>query len=51
MPKHSAGILLYRLGEVLLMHPDGPFWTNKDLDPWSIPKENTRRSKTRSQSP
>jgi predicted NUDIX family NTP pyrophosphohydrolase len=38
----SAGILLYRRGggsiEVLLVHPGGPFWRNKDLGAWSIPK-------------
>jgi len=42
MPKHSAGILLYRVRsgavEVLLVHPGGPFWANKDLGAWSIPK-------------
>lgn len=40
--KSSAGILLYRgTGkdvEVLLVHPGGPFWANKDLGSWSIPK-------------
>ncbi len=40
--KRSAGILLYRLTssepEVLLVHPGGPFWTNKDAGAWSIPK-------------
>jgi len=40
--KHSAGILLYRLGgdgpEFLLVHPGGPFWAKKDLGAWSIPK-------------
>jgi predicted NUDIX family NTP pyrophosphohydrolase len=38
----SAGILAYRrseLGlEVLLVHPGGPFWRNKDDGAWSIPK-------------
>jgi predicted NUDIX family NTP pyrophosphohydrolase len=24
--------------EVFLVHPGGPFWTNKDLGAWSIPK-------------
>jgi predicted NUDIX family NTP pyrophosphohydrolase len=24
--------------EVLLVHPGGPFWANKDLGAWSIPK-------------
>jgi predicted NUDIX family NTP pyrophosphohydrolase len=42
MPKHSAGILLYRWRsggtEVLLVHPGGPFWTGKDEGAWSIPK-------------
>ncbi|MFH1566403.1 MAG: NUDIX domain-containing protein [Gemmatimonadota bacterium] len=42
MPKHSAGLLLYRRGaaglEVLLVHPGGPFWARKDDGAWSIPK-------------
>jgi predicted NUDIX family NTP pyrophosphohydrolase len=42
MPKRSAGILLYRTSrgrlEVLLVHPGGPFWQNKDNGSWSIPK-------------
>jgi predicted NUDIX family NTP pyrophosphohydrolase len=42
MPKRSAGILLYRPRgdgiEILLVHPGGPFWANKDLGAWSIPK-------------
>jgi predicted NUDIX family NTP pyrophosphohydrolase len=42
MPKLSAGILLYRRNngrlEVFLVHPGGPFWKNKDLGAWSIPK-------------
>ncbi|SOD12401.1 hypothetical protein SAMN06297358_0648 [Pedobacter xixiisoli] len=40
--KASAGILLYRSVqrtiEVLLVHPGGPFWKNRDLAAWSIPK-------------
>lgn len=40
--KRSAGILAYRLSghgpEVLLIHPGGPFWKNKDEGAWSIPK-------------
>ena len=40
--KQSAGILLYRRGagalEVLLVHPGGPFWKNRDAGAWSIPK-------------
>ena len=42
MPKRSAGMLLYRPSgdsiEVLLVHPGGPFWANRDLGAWSIPK-------------
>lgn len=42
MGKQSAGLLLYRHGtrgmEVLLVHPGGPFYRNKDLGVWSIPK-------------
>jgi predicted NUDIX family NTP pyrophosphohydrolase len=38
----SAGILMYRQTgrglEVLLVHPGGPFWQNKDEGAWSIPK-------------
>ena len=38
----SAGISAYRKGarglEVLLVHPGGPFWRNKDAGAWSIPK-------------
>jgi predicted NUDIX family NTP pyrophosphohydrolase len=36
--KQSAGILLHRGGEVLLVHPGGPFWAKKDTGAWSIPK-------------
>lgn len=42
MPKQSAGILLYRIGgtqlEVFLVHPGGPYWANKDVAAWSLPK-------------
>jgi predicted NUDIX family NTP pyrophosphohydrolase len=42
MPHRSAGILLYRMRkggpEVLLVHPGGPFWAQKDDGAWSIPK-------------
>ena len=38
----SAGILMYRRGvgglAVLLVHPGGPYWRNRDLGAWSIPK-------------
>jgi len=40
--KRSAGILVYRKKgkefEYLLVHPGGPFFRNKDLNTWSIPK-------------
>lgn len=40
--KKSAGVLSYRMKhgrrEVLLVHPGGPFWANKDDGAWSIPK-------------
>ena len=40
--KQSAGILAYRFRtdrlEVFLVHPGGPFWSNKDAGVWSIPK-------------
>ena len=40
--RQSAGILLYKMAnnalQVLLVHPGGPFWKNKDLGAWSIPK-------------
>jgi len=42
MPRVSAGILVYRRAksalEVLLVHPGGPFWKNKDDGAWTIPK-------------
>jgi predicted NUDIX family NTP pyrophosphohydrolase len=42
MSRRSAGLLLYRRREggveVLLVHPGGPFWVNKDDGVWSIPK-------------
>lgn len=42
MPKTSAGLLMYRVRggeiEVLLVHPGGPFWRNKDAGAWTIPK-------------
>lgn len=38
----SAGILAWRRGaegvELFLVHPGGPFWKNKDVHGWSIPK-------------
>lgn len=42
MSRISAGILLYRtrdrIPEILLVHPGGPYWKNKDAGAWSIPK-------------
>lgn len=44
MPKKSAGLLLFRQNshggqlEVLLVHPGGPFWRNKDEGSWTVPK-------------
>ena len=38
----SAGLLMYRLvggdPQVLLVHPGGPFFRNKDEGAWSVPK-------------
>jgi predicted NUDIX family NTP pyrophosphohydrolase len=38
----SAGLLLYRQTgsgpEVLLAHPGGPFWANREAGAWTIPK-------------
>jgi predicted NUDIX family NTP pyrophosphohydrolase len=40
--KESAGLLLFRRGrggvEVLLAHPGGPFWKDRDAGAWTIPK-------------
>ena len=42
MPAHSAGLVIHRRRsgtvEVLLVHPGGPYWANKDHGAWSIPK-------------
>ncbi len=42
MQKISAGILIFRLinsyPEILLFHPGGPYWKNKDVGSWSISK-------------
>jgi predicted NUDIX family NTP pyrophosphohydrolase len=43
MAKKSAGILLYRFAadkqaEFLMVHPGGPFFKNKDICVWSVPK-------------
>jgi len=40
--KRSAGVLIWRRSggalEVLLVHPGGPFWRNRDQGAWQIPK-------------
>lgn len=42
MPSASAGILMHQIARaqlrVLLVHPGGPFWRNKENGAWSIPK-------------
>lgn len=42
MVAYSAGLLLFRRKsrglEVFLIHPGGPYWVNKDVGAWSIPK-------------
>ena len=42
MAERSAGILFYRRESaglsVLLVHPGGPFWRNRDTGAWQIPK-------------
>jgi len=41
-PPHSAGILLFRSRggetEILLIRPGGPYWRNRDVGAWMIPK-------------
>ncbi len=41
-PKQSAGLLMYKFVDSVpyyfLVHPAGPFWKNKELGAWSIPK-------------
>jgi predicted NUDIX family NTP pyrophosphohydrolase len=41
MTRVSAGLLLFRRRgalEVLLAHPGGPYWQNKDEGAWTVPK-------------
>lgn len=42
--QHSAGVLAYKYEDrelmVLLIHPGGPFFKNKEKNCWSIPKGN-----------
>jgi predicted NUDIX family NTP pyrophosphohydrolase len=41
-PNVSAGLLLFRRSggdlEVFLAHPGGPFWRDRDLGAWTLPK-------------
>jgi predicted NUDIX family NTP pyrophosphohydrolase len=42
MPLASCGLLLYRRDadalRVLIVHPGGPYWRQRDVGAWSIPK-------------
>ncbi|MFH1325209.1 MAG: NUDIX domain-containing protein [archaeon] len=42
MHKISSGLLMYKINDknlkVFLVHHGGPFWKNKDIGAWSIPK-------------
>ena len=42
MPKVSAGLLMCKRSaeglRLLLVHPGGPFWRNRDAGAWTIPK-------------
>ncbi len=42
MPRESAGLLLVRRTstgpQVLLAHPGGPYWRNRDEGAWTVPK-------------
>ena len=52
-PPLSAGILLFRFRangpEVLLVRPGGPFWRNKDVGAWMIPKGGIEAGETAAQ--
>jgi predicted NUDIX family NTP pyrophosphohydrolase len=41
-PNVSAGLLLFRRGaaglELFIAHPGGPFWKDRDVGAWTIPK-------------
>jgi predicted NUDIX family NTP pyrophosphohydrolase len=47
MATRSAGILLHRREadqlKVLLVHPGGPFWRNKSIGVWQMPKGEIER--------
>lgn len=53
--KISPGILAYRERanglEVLLVHPGGPYWRNKDAGAWSIPKGRSTSKRIQSAQP
>ncbi len=42
MPRLSAGLLMYRVKDgvlqILLAHPGGPYFVNKDDGAWTVPK-------------
>lgn len=48
MSMQSAGLVMFRrVGdsfEVLLVHPGGPLWRNKDVGAWTIPKGEYREN-------
>ena len=51
--RESAGLVLFRRAavrsvrlEVLLAHPGGPYWADKDAGAWSIPKGGVDRGET-----
>jgi predicted NUDIX family NTP pyrophosphohydrolase len=48
--KQSAGLLMFRRRptgmEVLLAHPGGPYWSDRDDGAWSIPKGGLDRGET-----
>lgn len=50
LTKVSAGLMMYRWNmgslEVLLAHPGGPLYSNKDNGYWSIPKGHVEQNET-----
>ena len=55
MPRLSAGLLMYRIKDgaiqVLLAHPGGPYFVNKDDGAGRFPRANRSRTKTCSSPP
>ncbi len=49
MPSAAPAFCAYRIVadslEVLLVHPGGPFWRNKDAGAWTIPRRKSRKMK------